>query len=31
MDNPLVDFGNAVYQPDEPINLCYDTSGRRRR
>ncbi len=27
MDNPLVDFGNAVYQPKEPINLCYDTFG----
>jgi len=27
MDNPLVDFGNAVYQPREPINLCYDTFG----
>ncbi|HOE67049.1 MAG TPA: hypothetical protein PLO62_11040 [Candidatus Hydrogenedentes bacterium] len=25
MDNPLVDFGAAVYQPKEPINLCYDT------
>jgi hypothetical protein len=27
MDNPLVDFGAKVYQPKEPINLCYDTLG----
>lgn len=27
MDNPLVDFGAAVYQPNEPINLCYDSFG----
>lgn len=27
MDNPLVDFGNEVYQPKHPINLCYDTFG----
>ena len=27
MDNPLVEFGNQVYQPKEPINLCYDTLG----
>ncbi len=27
MDNPLVDFGNAPYQPREPINLCYDSFG----
>ena len=27
MDNPLVEFGNAVYQPKEPINCCYDTWG----
>lgn len=27
MDNPLVDFGGAVYQPGEPVNLCYDTFG----
>jgi hypothetical protein len=27
MDNPLTDFGNEVYQPKEPINLCYDTFG----
>jgi hypothetical protein len=27
MDNPLVDFGNAVYQPKEPINLTYDAFG----
>ncbi len=27
LDNPLVDFGNAVYQPNEPLNLCYDTLG----
>lgn len=25
MDNPLVDFGDNVYQPNQPINLCYDT------
>ena len=25
MDNPLTDFGNSVYQPQQPINLCYDT------
>lgn len=25
MDNPLVDFGSNVYQPHQPINLCYDT------
>lgn len=25
MDNPLTEFGNNVYQPKEPINLCYDT------
>ncbi len=25
MDNPLVKFGSDVYQPNEPINLCYDT------
>ena len=25
MDNPLVDFGSDVYQPHEPVNLCYDT------
>ncbi len=25
MDNPLVDFGDNVYQPQEAINLCYDT------
>jgi hypothetical protein len=24
MDNPLVEFGNAPYQPKEPINCCYD-------
>jgi hypothetical protein len=24
MDNPLTDFGNAVYQPKSPINLTYD-------
>ena len=23
----MVDFGNAVYQPGEPLNLCYDTLG----
>ena len=27
MDNPLVEFGSDVYQPDQPINLCYDTFG----
>ena len=27
MDNPLTDFGNAVYQPKKPINLCYDNFG----
>ncbi|MBN2329137.1 MAG: hypothetical protein JXR73_18505 [Candidatus Omnitrophica bacterium] len=27
MDNPLVDFGAKVYQPKEPINLCYDSFG----
>ncbi len=27
MDNPLVDFGGAVYQPKQPINLCYDSFG----
>jgi hypothetical protein len=27
MDNPLVDFGARVYQPGEPINLCYDSFG----
>ncbi|MBN1489302.1 MAG: hypothetical protein JXA69_05235 [Phycisphaerae bacterium] len=27
MDNPLIDFGSKVYQPNEPINLCYDSFG----
>ena len=27
MDNPLVEMGDAPYQPKEPINLCYDTLG----
>ena len=27
MDNPLVEFGSKVYQPKQPINLCYDTFG----
>ncbi|MEW6238624.1 MAG: hypothetical protein AB1656_24840 [Candidatus Omnitrophota bacterium] len=27
MDNPLVEFGSKVYQPKEPINLCYDSFG----
>jgi hypothetical protein len=27
MDNPLCEFGNKVTQPNEPINLCYDTLG----
>ena len=26
-DNPLVQFGNAVYQPKEPINCVYDSWG----
>jgi hypothetical protein len=26
-DNPLVQFGKAVYQPQHPINCCYDTWG----
>jgi len=25
MDNPLTKFGSDVYQPGQPINLCYDT------
>ncbi|HOB73152.1 MAG TPA: hypothetical protein PKG54_01375 [Phycisphaerae bacterium] len=25
MDNPLTKFGNDVYQPQQLINLCYDT------
>jgi hypothetical protein len=25
MDNPLTKFGSDVYQPKEPVNLCYDT------
>jgi len=25
MDNPLVKMGSEVYQPNEPVNLCYDT------
>lgn len=24
MDNPLTEFGSAVYQPKEPINITYD-------
>lgn len=24
MDNDLTDFGNAVYQPNQPINITYD-------
>ena len=31
MDNPLVDFGNAVYQPKEPINCVLRQLGRARR
>ena len=31
MDNPLVDFGAAVYQPKEPINLAMTPSAPRRR
>jgi len=27
MDNPLTQCGSDVYQPHEPINLCYDTFG----
>jgi hypothetical protein len=27
MDNPLVGFGSAVYQPGQPINLTYDAFG----
>jgi len=27
LDNPLVNFGAAVYQPNQPINLCYDSFG----
>lgn len=27
MDNPLTNFGDSVYQPNQPTNLCYDTLG----
>jgi hypothetical protein len=27
LDNPLVEFGAKVYQPNEPINCCYDSWG----
>ena len=27
MDNPLTKCGSDVYQPNAPINLCYDTFG----
>jgi len=27
MDNPLTKCGSDVYQPKEPINLCYDSFG----
>jgi hypothetical protein len=27
MDNNLTDFGNAVYQPKQPINITYDAYG----
>jgi hypothetical protein len=27
MDNPLTKCGSDVYQPDQPINLCYDALG----
>ncbi len=27
MDNPLTRRGSEVYQPDRPINLCYDAFG----
>ena len=26
-DNPLVEFGNAPYQPNEPVNCVYDSWG----
>lgn len=27
MDNPLTKCGSDVYQPNEPVNLCYDSFG----
>ena len=27
MDNPLVDFGDQVYQPNQPYNVTYDAFG----
>ncbi len=27
LDNPLTDFGNGVYQPQQPVNLTYDAFG----
>jgi hypothetical protein len=27
MDNPLTKCGSDVYQPNQPVNLCYDTFG----
>jgi hypothetical protein len=27
MDNPLTKFGSELYQPNQPINLCYDSFG----
>jgi hypothetical protein len=27
MDNPLTHRGSQVYQPNQPVNLCYDTLG----
>jgi hypothetical protein len=27
LDNPLTNFGSEVYQPKQPINLCYDSLG----
>lgn len=27
MDNPLIEFGNAVYQPNQPVNITYDAFG----
>ncbi len=27
LDNPLVEFGSKVYQPNQPVNLCYDSFG----
>ncbi|MGI8906005.1 MAG: hypothetical protein ACR2IE_05885 [Candidatus Sumerlaeaceae bacterium] len=27
LDNPLTKFGSDLYQPQQPINLCYDSFG----